>query len=545
MKKYYTTVLFFISFLYSCNTNKIDKQIVLKIGKLEITKYEFNKNKGRGLNDSTKNDTKSIIKWKKQYLNDCLIVADAYERSYDTLKIVQKLVENTSRIMMVQKYGYLWKKTISPFEDTFTHVTSSKSEKRKKMFYFDYIQIKNYEGLKNVTGNDTVIKTLAEYNKLKNKCHQYPFLETGYISQQWPFIAFWELKDYLYNMKESQISKLIYYEGNYYYFYLDHIENIEITQKEKDNFQSELALGFEKEIEYKMAKEIEKKCQPVFNYENVDVIAKYISNNHSIFEFNNNFELLHYKIDNTNKVLNFDTFREYYYYLILKHNINNKETLLSYINQYYHDDYLSNEAEKLGLYKTDTFLLDQKNFKNNVVNGEYVQMNIIDKIKIDLSEIVAFYNKNKMKFIQPKSIILDLYAFDKNKDAFENMHKIMWYIRKNQPHKTNDPSIIKGLHDFTPNYKINLECNENYPDEFLNETLTMNINTLSNKPILYNNKYVLIYKRSEEGQCIKKLKNAYSQIEAQIKNEKINLKVQELLLVLSKKYKVEIDKTGI
>lgn len=398
MKKHYISVLILLLFIYACNSNKNYKQVVLKIGKLEISKYEFDKNKKRGINNklgvSIKSDSKMILEWKKEYLNRCFIAADAYAKNFDTIKTIQGIVKNTSRIMMVQDYGYLWKRTISPLVDTFKIITPAKVEKRKKMFYFDYIRFKNYEGLKKVLGNGTVCKNLTEYNKLKNKCHLLPFMETGYITQQWPFIAFWDLKDYLFSMKEGEISKLISYEDDYYYFCLDHIETIEMTQKEKENYQAELAMGLENEIRQKRGKRIDSICQPEINQENADILGKYIASNRTVLGFKENLELLRYKINNKNKVLNYDTFLGYYSYLLLKKEINCKETLLGYLKDYYYDDYLNIEAEKLGLYKTDTFLLDQKNYKNNVMIGEYIQRNIVNKIKTDSTEIITYYKLN-------------------------------------------------------------------------------------------------------------------------------------------------------
>ena len=547
MKKYYATIMFL---LLSCYSNKIDNDIVLKIGRVKITRYEYNKNKDRGLNENkggkTNNNLKNFMIWKKDYMGRCFVLADAQEKKYDTSKTIQKVVENTSRFMIVQKYGYLWKRNISPIIDTFKLVTEEKAARREKMYYFDYIMCKNYDGLIKIIGNDTAIRTVAEYNKLKNKAHLYPFFETGYMTQQWPFIAFWSMKDYLYNMKEGEVSKLINFGGpNYFYFYLDHIESIELTQKEKDNFQSELQYGLEEEIENKRSKEIEIKCQPVINNKNIDALAKFISEGHTIFEYKNNLELMRYKLNNTDKVLKFDTFLEYYTYLIMRHNITDKESLKEYLDMYYSDDYLNNEAEKLGLYKTDTFLLDQKNFRNNVIYSEYIKRNIIDKIKIDSLEVIDFYNKNKLMFKQPKCITLDMYVFDKSKDALENAHKIIEFIRKNQPDKSHDTYIIKGMREFISNYKIDLEANKNYPQGFINEILSMPHTAVSNRPIPFQNKFVLFCKKGEEGQCIRKLKDVYEQIEGQIKDEKIEKETIKLVKKLRNKYKVEIDKTGI
>lgn len=82
-------------------------------------------------------------------------------------------------------------------------------------------------------------------------------------------------------------------------------------------------------------------------------------------------------------------------------------------------------------------------------------------------------------------------------------------------------------------------------EEFIDEILSMKIHALSNRPIQFHNKYVLLYKKAEEGQSLKKLKHVSASIEAQIKVKKMAIKIKDLLNELNKKYKIEIDKTLI
>ena len=180
-------------------------------------------------------------------------------------------------------------------------------------------------------------------------------------------------------------------------------------------------------------------------------------------------------------------------------------------------------------------MLDQKKFKNNLIYGEYVQRNILNQIKIDSLEIEDFYEINKPKFIQPKTIIVNIYYFSNAINALENTNKIKDYLNKNQPDKTHDASIIKGLQNFKTNYKIDLDANDYYSEELLNEILTLKTSDISNRPMKFQNKFVLFYKKKQEGQCFKSLKNVYSQIEAQNENEKLDLKIPEIVKELEKK----------
>lgn len=545
MNKYYPIILLVISFFYACNTSEINKDIVIKISKLEITKYEFEKNKDRAFPGNKLKSNKELSKWKKEYLDRCIIMADAYEKKYDTVKAIQKEIQHVSKLMMVQKYGYLWENTVSPIVDANKKVTESKSEKRKKLFYFDYIFCHDLKDLIRITNSDTILENIEEYTKLKNKCQLNDVLESGYISQQWPFITFWKYKDYLYSLKEGEVSHLLTVDDNYYFLYLDHIENFKITEKDKDDLQKELQIGMEKEIDEKKTNEMIAKGNPFINYENVDSVIQFILKGHDISEFKNNLELIRYNIDNNTKKIDFNTFLEDYSFIPMRKGIKDKETLIWYVNQYFYDDYLNAEAEKLGLYNSDVFLLDQKNFQNNVIHRVYIENEIIKKIEIDSSEILNFYNNNKSNFTQSKTITVNMYVFDKAGDAVRNAYIISDFLKRNQPDKTKDASIIKNLREFTPNFKIDMEANEEFSKEFINEILTMKVSSLSSHPIQFHNKYVLLYKKEEEGQSIKKLKNVYNQIDGKIKHEKIEIKKQEILKELKKKYTIDIDKTGI
>jgi hypothetical protein len=542
--------LIFILFFCACNKNITNKQVILKIGKLEITSYEFNKNMERDLSgnqgkNNIEENLKKVAQWKKGYLEKCLIISDAYQKRYDTIMTIKKQVDHISKFMMVQQYGYLWKKIISPVVDEFKQVTKDKIEKRKKLFYFDLISCNKLNDLLKVTKNDTVLENLGEFNKLKNKCHFHNFLNTTYISQQWPFLSFWKYKEYLYNLKEGQVTKLLIQDNTYTYLYLDHIENVDITDKDKENLQKELQLGSEKELDDKKTVEMILKGTPVINYKNIDTLLKFISSAYTINEFKDNFELIRYDLNNTTKIIDFKTFLEYYSYLPLKSDIHDKETLLSYINQYYYDDYLNSEAKKLNLYDVDTFLLDQKNFLNNIIYGEYLKRNVFNNIKIDTSEILDYYNKNRLNFTQPRFITVNMYIFNNEQDANLNSNRISDYINRNLTDKSRDTSVIKGLQDFKLDIKIKMEDETEFPVEFLNEVLSIKISSLSTIPFKLKDKYILFFKKAEEGHSIRTLKSAYSQIEVQLKLEKIDRKIQELARELGTKYKIEIDKTGI
>jgi hypothetical protein len=546
MKKKHIILLFSIMLLHSCTTNK-NESIVLKIGKLEISKYEYKKNKERENNsdDNSKTKQKNVSSWKKEYLNRCFIIADGYDKQFDTLTHIKKEILHMSKFMMVQQYGYLWKKTVAPSVDSCRQLTDKKIEKRKKLFYFDYVSCNGLENLLKITNNDTLIQNSNDFNQLKNRCHSNNFLQGGYISLQWPFLSMWKYRDYIYNLKEGQISRPLEANGNYYYLYLDQIETVDIKQKDKESLQTELQLGIQKETGDNKIKEMNRKGNLNIYDVNINELLSFILSGHTISDFKNNIELFHYDIEKSMQSIDFNTFLEYYSFLPMKPPVENKENLIDLINQYYYDDYLNREAEKLGLYDVDTFMLDQKNFKNNIIFNEYVNRVIVPEIKVDSLEITVYYTANKMDYIQPKNVTIDLFIFDKLDDAYQSIPLITDFENKNKIDKTIDTKIFTGLKECKLDYKIDRESPDNYPDEFINELLSAKTSTSIKKPIEFQNSFIVFHKNTEDGQCFKKLKDMSTQIENHLKIEKMNAKICELTQDLRKKYKIEIDRTGI
>jgi hypothetical protein len=550
MKRNYIE-LFLAFFLFcACNKNEIDKSIVLKIGNLEVTKYEFERNKKRELanntNDTISNiDPKKLAEWKKQYIEKCLIIADAYSKSYDTLGSVNKQVKSVGDLMMVQKYGYLWKEKVWPSVETYRNLDKTKIDKRKKLFYFNYVAADNLNTILRITNNDTVLKNKEEFIKLKNKYSIDKSLTSGYFSIQWPFLAFWNDKDFLYNMKEGEVSKLLLSNNNYMFLLLDHIENIEMAQEDKIIFQKELEIGMQEEMYNKYNSEMEIKGHPVINDANVDIIGRFLSKGNSIFQFKDDPELIRYTINDSLRIIHFSTFMNYYSALMLRREITDKETLLSNIQQYYGNDYLTTEARKLNLYNSDIFMLDQKNFRNNVMYGLYIDTEIVRKITIDSSDIVKYYKSYPSLFEFPKTSVINLYIFDSKGDANSNSHTISELLRQNETSKTQDTTIIIGLRNYLPNLSIDMESGKGYSAEFINTLEQTKLNTLSPSPVALNNKYVLIYKQENQGKYTKKLMSVYTMIEQRLKSERNEVKLKEVTEELKNKYKIEINKIGI
>ena len=99
----YLILLIFFSAI-SCVSKKdklsIDDEIVLKTGSVEITRYEYEKNKKKEVENQT---FKSPEEWLKNYIANSYFLADAYKKKYDTISAISKRV-NYALITMLGKF---------------------------------------------------------------------------------------------------------------------------------------------------------------------------------------------------------------------------------------------------------------------------------------------------------------------------------------------------------------------------------------------------------------------------------------------------------
>jgi len=548
MKKRIMVILIAI-LIQACKNTQIDKSVVIKIGKLEITRYEFERNQTRelikGSDSSALKNKKEINNWTKKYIDKCFVIADAYTKQYDTLNVIRRNIEAVGNYMMTQRYGYLWKRTISPIVDTAKIVTNWKMEKRKRLYYFEFISAHDKSSFFQFLNNDSLLPNKEAFSALKRQITNNKTFSSDYFSIQWPFFALWDYKDYLFSMQEGHVSKLIYSGKDFLYLYLDHIEEIPVNEAEKAKLLTELQLGTESDLIKKESNEMNKKCKPTLNQTNINIIIDFLNKGNNINKYDKDIELIQYYVDDTLHKIGFKIFIDYYNQLLMRNEIKNKEDFEGYIMDYYNDDYYLNEARKLNLFESKVFKLDRKNYQNNLLYVKYLENEILNKIKIDTFEVINYYKNNFGIFKQPKQVTVDLYYFKSPDAASRNINNLASLIHQEEYNKTNDTSIIKGLIKLKTNLKIDMENESGYPNDFQIALLNTEKGNLSERPVLLEQNYVLIFKKDTYGESYRKLKDVYNYIQYKIKDEKSQVQLEKLLTHLKKEYKLEVNKTGI
>ena len=550
IKRQIIFLLILLLFGCSCANNNTGKDIVLKIGKLEITKFEFEKNKYRDLvkNGSDSSDFKDLNKvkgWKHNYLDKCFIVADAYDKKFDTLSIIKNSVKYTGNYMMVQQYGYLWENLISPVVNKRKAMTQEKIQKRKRLYCFECISFDKNEFAKDPLFSNDSLKSYTDFQSLKIKYASLKTFTSKKLEIRWPFLNYWDNKEYLFSMKKGEVSKPLFRDNQLAFLYLDHIEEKSVlSDMEKNSAAIELQIGTEDELIKKSDHEVDSVCKPVLNEISIDEIAKFLENGNSIFQYKNNPEVITYRMGNLNKRIKFKTFVEYYSFLPIRAQIKDKESLSIAIRGFCDDDYLISKATKLKLFELDSFKLDQKNYQNNILYGYCLDKEIISKIKIDSVEVVNYYYNNIRKFEQPKKVEISIYEFKTREAALRNRRVILESFDNIKMSNSQDFKQIEGMTKYSRNIIVDMES-QDYSKEIKSSILKTGVKMLSQSPIFYDGAYILIFKENETGICSRKFSDVYNTIFNILKDERIEEKRIDLVSKLKNKYKIELDKTGI
>ncbi len=526
-------------FFWGCNQESVNNKIILKFDNLEVSDYEYKKNIDGIISQSQESINKKDV---LRYLNGYYFVSDAIGKGYDTISDIKKQVFYTSQLMMVQKYGYLWKETASINIDKFKKLNNQKIEKRKKIYYFDYILVTDYAKFKSFFNtNDSIIKK-EDYSILKKSCNKYDFLETGYSSQQWPFLAFNGYMDYIFNMKVGDISKILKIENFYYILYLEHIETIDIDETEKKKLETELQLYKEVEIDKKKENEIKQKGDLKIYEDNIDSFLIYLIDS-SFYEIDNQKIIMEYSINGVFRKINFKDFKEYLTFTPFNAKIDSRDKIREFISQFYWDDFLSEEAKTLGLYSANQFLLDQRNYRNKLLIQKYLEREVWQKICVDSNEVISYFSNNPSSFTKPKSFTGDIYLFANYSDALGCVPLFEKLSNTDNVNLLPEKTAIPNLLDIIQNYSID-NVKSWLPTELLKEIYKTPINGVCYKPIPLKGKYGIFFKKENVGDVKESISESFEKIYLKLKYEKSIMKEEELLNELKQKYKIKLNNTG-
>jgi len=239
--------------------------------------------------------------------------------------------------------------------------------------------------------------------------------------------------------------------------------------------------------------------------------------------------LISYQFNGDKRNVTVAQFMDYYNMLPAKYPIENAETIRYYLEGMVVDDYDYQEAEKLGITKKPEFILNKRNYANSLISNRYEKVELNYDTIITPNEFKTLYNKEKKKYIVPVKLVASLYYYTNRKDAF---NALVAFSRRN-----NTPSIPPVTAKFADKHTI-ITVNTAIADTIKNALYSLRIGQVS-RPIPVDNGYAVAIKESESGQRLKLQKELEPLFTQQIRNERLRLRKEQVIMSLKKKYKLQ------
>lgn len=538
------TILILISvYLFaSCEAKKNKpgdvNEIVLKTGTIEITKYEFEKNQKKGIEQQKVPDTTG---WLKKYIADSYFLADAYSRNYDSATAINKKV-NYAAITMLGKYkGYLWNKVEEPKLAFSDKELKAVYKKRNKLFHLEYLMFDDKDSFYAVLKSGTAIKTEAEFRKFVDKGtkRRVKYRRTQLM---YPFGELELVKDEIYRSKPGGIIQNNFENGKTLVVYISKVEEKSQQQfeAEKQNIYFNLRGVREKQIIDKKQDSIFRLARIVINEDVVEALSKKIKGP-SVQNIPKTLEtdtVLKYFFNKKAQALLVMDFVDYYQNNPFSYIITNKDALKETLKDMVMEKYLYADCLRLRIVNDKQYILDRKDFKNRLVLDAYSRDNFYNT-KPSERAVSDYYEVNQQRFLAPKTCYVSVFTFKDIFAAGQNLFHIDKMLLAGTGN-FSDTSALKGLLSYRPDVLLSNK-NYPYPGNMVANVFTAKLNSPIG-PFEWNNRGYVFVKTREEGQEPQPLDLARETIEKELIAENAEILKGKKLKALKSKYDLTINK---
>lgn len=436
-------IILFLSIILSCSNdvdNDIDNSLAFAVGPISVTRYELQKNLKPLINTYAKEvgispPDDSIRAWKNDFIDKFYFAADAHEKRYYEDVPIENEVNDVACFMLTQKRGLVQKRLIRDEVTIDEHDLPQLYKKRQHKFYFDFIKFRDMTQLQELLGDTLKVKTASQFSSLMNslKSNQ-DVLSKSVDGLPWPYTLLWDICDRIYEMEAGQISDFIQTETGVYIVHLKKKEPAEQEsyEKFKQEFPRfyELAKGFWL-IDQNESRILEESKMQI-DEDNFNMLAERLDKIENKRKISSDSmqdilrkTVLSYEIESQKVEKSISEFLDFYKRQPLKKELKSEQILRDYIARMVIEDYLLLEAERLGITKEQKFVLDRKNYKNNVVYHEYEQNEL--KIEpITEQDISDEYASQKEQFLEPISGVYTILEFQDRQaatDAYIELQK--------------------------------------------------------------------------------------------------------------------------
>lgn len=521
----YCSMLILLLFAGCRNKEEISDKIVIQVGNISITEYEFRKNLPPDLLE--KPQSKSYKKWLDDYIDDIYLLNDAYNKKYDTLSSVRKTLENSAKEMIGKVDGYLWQKQALPKLKISNNELKEAYSKREFVYYLDYILIP--DTLKGKYFFDSIkMENRVDFEKLKEKCSNIENIIIRNGPYQWPFVEIFPIAEKIISMNANNVMPPVNTPNGTYVLFLMKKEKVNRVpfEREKETIYWDLYTVKAQKVIIEKQQEIFTQARVILDDQHINNLSIAFatindSNDSTMLHFLGNDTLMKYFFKGETIVYTVNNYLDYVrHFPFLQEDYRLKENIPTCLKNIIIKEYTFNEADSLGILIGKKYLLDQKNFLNNLVLAEYLEKEFNSRISINENKLRNYYELHKAEFIAPEQVTVTFLMFDQNIDAaYSSISRVKEILRNNNFSAFSDSSMFPGLVKYLPGQKIKFNTSE-YSPEIIQVMFSTEEYSIS-QPFIYKDNAILFFITGHEGNRIKD----YNEVEAQVKYQ---LKKKEL-----------------
>ena len=530
------TLLVFLQISCSTKRNKkqIDDEIILTAGQVEITRYEFEKNKSREFDPQRS----SYQQWLNNYLDETYLLAEAYAMRCDSLPEIQKTVHYATLTMIGEVGGYLWNKVEEPKLNLSRSQVKKVYKKRNRVFHLEYLLFPDGKTMSESLGNNTIINNNSDFDAAVNRCKKDSSVRYSKIALLYPFSSLYPLKDFIISLKEGEISKPLKTYNGIYIIRASKIEACDLKpfRTEYKKFLGELQQYLRMQLIKGKQAEIFSQANIWINPSTVNEIWLLLQEDQQLQENydENNDTVLLYSLQNKRIALKLNGFTDYFSHLPFRQVIKNQQMLHQIFENYVIEQYLYIEAEKQGILKDKEFILDRKNFRNKVMINYYINNIVRSKIHITEQDALDYYQNNRQKYSEPQSCIFSVIKFKDYTTAYLKYNSIAQMLKAGSTDILSDTDLKNSVVSYDSSTVLH-RSTKDYPSDIIKTIFNLPVDQVS-LPFNFDNTGLLFVKRSESDKRISPFVEVKEMIVNSLADEELKKQLIRTTEILKTKY---------
>jgi peptidyl-prolyl cis-trans isomerase C len=403
---------------------------------------------------------------------------------------------------------------------------------------------KNQNALDSVL-NGRTISSESDFRKVAQSIKNSKTIKSFSNIFVWPFSAFTPVRDKIYTMNPGEITAPFVTRKGYFIVLLTKKEEVKQQpfKMTKEQIETELKSVKTEQIVDESQNNIFEKALIEINEPEVSRLSEYLQANKTEVPVSMaDHSLMSYTIDRQRKFYTVSQYWDYIHHLpLVLYDFSKKEVITATLKDEVIRQYMLHIADSLGILRENKYLLDKKNFRNELILSQYFQKEFRNKDSVSNDEILSYYEQNKASYTGGKVSLVSFLYFNDYNSALNNRDIVYRIVSNGKFFEFTDTTAIKGLVSYQPNIKVEKD-NLEYPPELKNDFFSIPEGEIS-MPKEYKNSFILFFVTRREGVRVKEVNEVRAEIEATLRKKKEEQAKNNRLQELYKTYNIEKNKT--